>query len=48
MVTKVLQCLKLKMTSSQNVLKRTGPKRTKEQKNKWDQKEPTLMEQKGR
>ena len=31
MVIKVLQCLKLKMTSSQNVLKRTGPKRTKEQ-----------------
>ena len=31
MVIKVLQCLKLKMTSSKNILKRTGPKRTKEQ-----------------
>ena len=29
MVTKVLQCLKLKMTSGQNVPKRPGPQRTK-------------------
>ena len=29
MVTKVLQCLKLKMTSGQNTPKRPDPKRTK-------------------